>query len=128
MIVAIGHAGKEGTMAKEWSKAFYNTRAWQKCRWAYIQKRMMIDGGLCEDCRQQQGYIVHHKIILDEKNINDAEVTLNEKNLMYVCKDCHDSYEGHGAGGHGRAKALCAFDANGTPVSLREIDRGGRRR
>jgi hypothetical protein len=64
-------------------------------------------------------------VILTEKNIKNADVTLNEENLMYVCKSCHDSYEGHGAGGHGKAKALCAFDESGNPVSLREIDREG---
>ncbi len=112
-------------MAQGFAKTFYNTHRWKKCRNAYIQKRLMIDGGLCEECHDQQGYIVHHKITITESNVNDCDVVLNEKNLMYVCKVCHDAYEGHGAGGHGKAKALCTFDAFGNPISGREIDKGG---
>lgn len=109
-------------MAQDFAKTFYNTARWKKCRNAYIQKRLMIDGGLCEECHDQQGYIVHHKITINESNVNDCDVVLNEQNLMYVCKACHDAYEGHGAGGHGKAKALCAFDECGNPISKREID------
>ena len=83
-------------MAQDFAKTFYNTARWKKCRNAYIQKRLMIDGGLCEECHDQQGYIVHHKITINESNVNDCDVVLNEKNLMYVCKACHDAYEGHG--------------------------------
>lgn len=114
---------RKNAMAQTFAKSFYNTRAWQKCRNAYIKKRLLIDGGLCEECHDAQGYIVHHKVTLTEENIDDVNVTLNERNLKYVCKDCHDAYEGHGAGGHGKAKALCTFDAFGNPISSREIDR-----
>lgn len=111
-------------MAQQFAKAFYNTHRWKACRNNYIQKRLLIDGGLCEECREQQGYIVHHKIILTEQNIDDVDVVLNEHNLEYVCKDCHDAFEGHGAGGHGKAKALCTFDIFGNPISSRAIDKG----
>lgn len=110
-------------MAKPFAKKIYNSRSWHRCRDAYIKKRLMVDGGLCEECGRQQGYIVHHKIMISEDNSGDCDVALNERNLKYVCKDCHDAYEGHGAGGHGKAKPLCTFDADGNPISLREIDR-----
>lgn len=112
-------------MAQAWARPFYNSTDWLRARDLYIQKRMMIDGGLCEECHSEPGYIVHHKIHLTEENVNDCEVSLNMKNFEYVCKDCHDSFEGHGAGGHGKAKALCAFDSTGQPISLRPIDRAG---
>lgn len=108
-------------MAKEWAKAFYKSRKWIKCRDSYIQYRLSIDGGLCEECHDRPGYIVHHKVTLTADNINDPEVSLNHRRLEYVCKQCHDMFEGHGL--NKAAKPLCAFDKDGQPISLREIDR-----
>ena len=109
-------------MAKDFAKSFYNSKRWQQCRNSYIAKRIAIDGGACEECRRQQGYIVHHKVILTQSNINDPDIALNHEKMKYVCKDCHDEYEGHGVG-HGKVKPLCIFDEHGQPISLREIDR-----
>ena len=114
-------------MAKEWAKAFYNGKRYRKCRESYISLRISIDGGICEECRQQLGYIVHHTIILTESNINDPEISLNHEYMKYVCKDCHDTYEGHGIGGHGKIKPICVFDETGQPISMREIDRSVRK-
>ena len=108
-------------MAKEWAKAFYNSKNWIKCRDAYIADRISTDGGVCEECRQQQGYIVHHEITLTPDNINNPNISLSHQHMKYVCKDCHDKYEGHGVG-HKKAEPLCIFDENGQPISLREID------
>ncbi len=109
-------------MAKNFAKSFYNSKRWQRCRNAYIAKRIAIDGGVCEECRRRQGYIVHHKVILTQSNISDPDIALNHEKMKYVCKDCHDEYEGHGVG-HGKVKPLCIFDEHGQPISLREIDR-----
>lgn len=109
-------------MAKEWAKRFYNSKAWRMCRDSYISMRIAVDGGMCEQCRDEQGYIVHHKVMLTERNIKEPEITLNHHNLMYVCKHCHDEYEEHGVG-HKKVKCLCLFDENGQPISLRDIDR-----
>lgn len=105
---------------KTWAEQFYKGTAWGKCRAAYIAERVLVDGGLCEDCKENLGYIVHHKIILTPDNITDPDIALNHKNLAYVCKDCHDRYEGHGI--KKNLKPLCAFDEKGNPISLREID------
>lgn len=107
-------------MAKEFAKAFYNSRAWIKCRDSYIANRIAADGGICEECHINLGYIVHHKVTLAESNIHDPDIALNHKNLEYVCKECHDQFEGHGVGN--KIKPLFRFDANGQPISLREID------
>lgn len=107
-------------MAKEWAKAFYKTKRWQKCKNAYISKRIGIDGGLCEECCDRPGYIVHHRITLTENNITDPDICLNENHLEYVCKICHDMFEGHGL--NKRIKPLCRFDENGQPIPMREID------
>lgn len=110
-------------MAKDWAKPFYNSSRWIKARDTYISDRIMEDGGLCEVCGKEPGYIVHHIINLTEENVKDHDISLNFNNFQYVCKSCHDEFEGHGAGGHGKAKALCTFDADGQPISLRDIDK-----
>lgn len=115
-------------MAQKYAKSLYNSAAWRKCRKSYIQMRIVQDGGLCEECHVEQGYIVHHKVKITKENITDADVIFNQDNLMYVCKACHDAYEGHGAGGHGKALPLCLFDQAGQPVSLRNIDHSKVRR
>lgn len=111
-------------MAQEWAESFYKSKKWQRCRNAYIQYRIQTDGGLCEECHDKPGYIVHHKDILTPDNISDPEVSLNHERLEYVCKDCHDMFEGHGL--NKGAKPLCVFDADGQPISLREIDKSRR--
>ena len=82
-------------MAKEFAKAFYNSKAWQACRKAYIAERVLIDGGMCETCHEKPGYIVHHKIPLTVENIHNPSVTLNHDNMKFDCKDCHDREETH---------------------------------
>ena len=106
-------------MAQEWAKTFYRSKKWIRCRNSYIGSRILTDGGLCEECHDKLGYIVHHKIILTPENIEDPEVSLNHRHLKYVCKSCHDLYEGHGLQ---KEKPLCRFDSEGQPVSVREID------
>ncbi len=61
-------------VAKEFAKAFYNSKKWKQCRAAYIAHRQAIDGGLCESCHEAPGYIVHHKIELTPDNINDPDI------------------------------------------------------
>ena len=107
-------------MAKEFAKSFYKSSAWIKCRNSYIKGRLLIDGGLCEECHNNPGYIVHHKQMLTESNINNPDIALNHNNFEYVCKDCHDKFDGHGL--NSKIKPLFAFDSEGQPVSLREID------
>ncbi len=82
--------------------------------------RMAVDGGLCQVCRKNPGYIVHHKITLTADNINDPDVSLSFENLEYVCKSCHDEFDGHGLN---KSKPACVFDEFGQPISIRTIDR-----
>ena len=101
-------------MAKEFSKAFYKSSKWQKCRASYIDERILIDGGLCEICRKQLGYIVHHKIALTPENIEDDSFTLAYDNLCFECKECHDREEEHAF--IKVRKLNCFFDENGQPI------------
>lgn len=75
---------------KEFAKHFYKSKTWQRCRQAFIAERIIIDGGLCQRCYTAPGYIVHHKVHLTPKNINNPNITLNHSNLEYVCHDCHN--------------------------------------
>ena len=81
-------------MAKEFSKGFYTSRAWQKCRENYGAYR----GWLCECCLRRgilaYGEIVHHKTELTPENISDPSITLNFDNLELLCRQCHA--EAHG--------------------------------
>jgi 5-methylcytosine-specific restriction endonuclease McrA len=70
---------------REFAKRFYKSSAWQKCRASYI----VSVHGLCERCGAG-GKIVHHKIYLSDKNINDVSVTLSHDNLELLCHDCHN--------------------------------------
>ena len=105
---------------QEWAKTFYKSKKWQKCRESYIKMRMAIDGGLCEVCGIEQGYIVHHIEPLTEKNISNSLVSLNHANLRYECKGCHDREKGHYLDGKDGLKKplLCIFDREtGQPIA-----------
>ena len=95
----IGEAGAVGGRATKrkggdemlTQKQFYKRSPWKRARQAYIDKRVAIDGGLCEICREEMGLIVHHyKVWLDDINCNDPEISLNEDNFQYVCLTCHN--------------------------------------
>lgn len=95
---------------REFAKRFYTSKAWKQCRASYIAKVY----GLCERC-QAGGKIVHHKIYLNESNIDDPNITLSHDNLELVCHDCHNRE-------HLGAASLTAdglmFDENGQLVPL----------
>ncbi len=76
-------------MAKEFAKGFYNSKAWKKCRAAFISKRVTIDGAICQHCGNRPGYIVDHIEELTPENINDPLVTLNHTNFQFLCLKCH---------------------------------------
>lgn len=98
-------------MAQSFAKAFYKSTRWRKCRAAFIADRMRIDGGLCQMCRDEPGYIVHHKVWLTPQNIDDPDVALNPANFLYVCHDCHNKIENDGGN-------LYYFDEQGQPQPL----------
>lgn len=76
-------------MAKDFSRAFYDSPAWRRTREAYTSSQ----GGLCELCRAKGLYVpgdtVHHKTHLTPDNINDPRITLAWSNLQLLCRDCH---------------------------------------
>lgn len=110
----------EAESMREFAKAFYESPAWRHTR-AYILKR---DAGLCVHCGEP-GVIVHHKIELTPRNIDDPAIALGEDNLETVCRTCHALIH---EGTPPLADGL-VFDADGniitaphTPPGCAEID------
>lgn len=102
-------SGKENM--QDFARAFYFSKKWQDCRAGYINHRRSIDGGMCEECRSEPGFIVHHRVHLSPRNIADPEITLGWSNLEYVCKNCHEIIHGHC--GSEKNSSRVWFDANG---------------
>lgn len=68
---------------------FYRSEAWQLAR----QERIVAVNGRCEKCGAP-GEEVHHIIHLTPENVLDPEVALNQKNLILLCKECHNKEHG----------------------------------
>lgn len=88
-------------------KDFYHSKAWQDVRKTIWLKQNL----LCNRCHRpvyvdgiseyipkenRRTGIVHHKIYLDDNNINDINITLNIDNLEGLCKDCHEKEHNKG--------------------------------
>lgn len=78
-------------MAKDFSRAFYNSQVWRDTREAYRRSK----GGLCERCLARglikPAAIVHHKVYITPENVNDPNVVLNWDNLEALCRECHEN-------------------------------------
>lgn len=107
----------QASIMKEFAKTFYHSKQWQKCRSSYIKERISIDGGMCELCHSDPGYIVHHKITLTPENIYDPEIALNHEHLQYVCHNCHNKID-HFGNKIEKYFNQCGFDAEGQPFIL----------
>lgn len=106
---------KEIEVAHEYAKEFYASSAWRRCRDGYIKQRQGIDGGMCEECGEAAGYIVHHKQHITPETVTDPKVTLSWVNLEYVCKPCHERI--HNYCGRQGSRREITFDASGNPTS-----------
>lgn len=112
-------------MAREFAKRFYHSQAWIDCSEAYRKQKFRI----CEKCGEP-GNIVHHKILLNEFNINDPNITLNFDNLELLCKKCHDKEDGHFLAArkkHNRNKAKVTavgtmFDLDGNLIQKKDVN------
>lgn len=96
-------------MAKEWATSFYNSKAWERCRLAFLQSKFFI----CERC-EGAALIIHHKEYLTPDNINDPNVSLSWDNLEALCQDCHNN-EHHGSG-EGATREGMYFNEHGELV------------
>ena len=83
-------------------KEFYHSKAWKQVRlnvWlkqnllcAVCHKPVYVDGisDYIPKENRRTG-IVHHIEELNNTNVYDDNITLNEDNLVGVCKDCHEA-------------------------------------
>lgn len=93
--------------------SFYRSKKWRKCRDSFIAYRVSIDGGFCERCHNELGYIVHHKDYLDLNKVKDMDIAYGFDNLEFVCLNCHNDEHLH------QGKQLkCLFDEKGKPVRI----------
>ena len=105
-----------GDVAKEWAKAFYNSKAWRQCREAYKQSV----NGLCERCLKAGKYVpgdeVHHKIYLTPENINNPDITLNWDRLELLCATCHSKEHNEK---YSPVREGFGFDSNGDLIEIK---------
>ena len=105
-------------------RTFYKSKAWNIVRlniWreqhclCYLCKKPVYVKGLSDDIpkeKRRRG-IVHHIEHLTEENVFNPEITLDEKNLVGVCKDCHEKKC------HNQVKSTretIMFDEDGNPI------------
>lgn len=69
---------------KKWAEKFYKGKAWRRARLAYLIKKNYV----CERCGLH-ATLVHHRIYLNESNINEPSIALDEKNFEALCDRCH---------------------------------------
>ena len=83
----------------------YKSKAWQLARTIKINATQ----GKCERCGGV-GEEVHHQIRLTLSNLVDTSISLDQKNLELLCKDCHNEE-------HGRFKKKeVLFDKDGNYI------------
>ena len=82
-------------------KEFYNSKAWkttrknvwikQNCLCAICGRPVYVDGitDYLPKEKRRTG-IVHHLEELNNSNVYDDNIALAEKNLVGVCKECHE--------------------------------------
>ena len=79
---------------QDWAKFFYKSKTWQHVRDNVIRR----DKQLCQDCLMNGKIVaaeeVHHIIPLTPQNITDPSITLNEDNLISLCRECHKKRHG----------------------------------
>lgn len=102
-------------MARQGVRAFYDSPAWKKQRMFILQR----DHFTCQEkgCHRLATE-VHHKIELNEQNINDLNITLNENNLISLCHDCHTRITKEMKAGTENILPSIGFDSNGFPIQL----------
>lgn len=74
-------------MPNEYDKIrkFYKSDNWKIAR----AMKIASVGGRCERCGDV-GTEVHHIIHLTSENVDNPEISINQDNLLLLCKECHN--------------------------------------
>ena len=116
-------------MAKDWAKSFYNSAKWKKMRVSILARdKYRCQSPGCFKVAEE----VHHLIELNESNIKDENISLNPKNLLSLCADCHqeitrkDKQAAMRKDGKANRLALpdIIFDSDGQPARIEDSPRG----
>lgn len=91
-------------------RRFYRSDQWKIAR----AMKIAAVGGRCEKCGAI-GTEVHHIIHLTPENVIDAEISLNQENLMLLCNECHNKEHGRFEGSR-----QYEFDDEGNLVERRK--------
>lgn len=116
-------------VAREFAKAFYNSRLWRdEIRPSILKRdkyRCQMDG--CYNPAEE----VHHIKHLTPENINDVNITVNPKNLISLCGECHKSiHKGDKVAGLKKRATTQSiipeieFDEDGYPIPVAQSPRG----
>ncbi len=97
-------------------EAFYHTKKWRMNRKAYIAKRILIDGGLCESCKLKLGEHLDHIKELTPENIGDIGISLDHRNLQYLCQECHNKKTKEDKNFNRNPWGVTNFDKCGQPL------------
>lgn len=92
---------------------FYHSTLWRKTRRAFLESVNYT----CARCGAV-GNLVHHKIPLDDKKVDDPHFSISFDNLECLCKSCHDSihHKLEGRNGNENQYFNVGFDENGDVI------------
>lgn len=107
----------EKKMARDFSKRFYDSKAWKDLARLIREKKHFI----CDKCGRPGAHQVHHIIELTPDNINNPSISLNPRNLMLLCNDCHNRL--HHRFEQGASSRTYSYDSEGHVVAVREKER-----
>lgn len=96
-------------MARAFAAKFYDSKQWKHTQEAVMKAYNYT----CQRCGRP-AKIVHHRVWINEQNINDPNITLDWSNLEPLCQDCHNREH---RGGRETRQGL-AFDATGRLVKV----------
>lgn len=103
-------------MAKEFSDAFYHSKAWEIARESALRR----DSHLCQRCLEggeiTPATMVHHITELTPDNINDPDIATGLDNLVSLCDLCYKKT--HGWARSGATRQGFAFDSDGNLICL----------
>ncbi len=90
---------------------FYKSYAWKKFR----SQMILYKKGICELCGKR-GFLLHHKIPLDESNVDDPNIALNPDNMRLLCRDCHNKLHNEMESGLKDKPTWTTFRENGDVI------------
>lgn len=92
---------------------FYHSTLRRKTRKAFLESVNYT----CANCGKV-GNLVHHKIPLDDKKVDDVRFSINFDNLECLCKSCHDSihHRLEGRNGNENPHFIVTFDEDGNTL------------